>query len=76
MQNKSDDITASLRTNLKRIIQLYESQKEKNIILHQQNEDLNQKIGTLELKKNELIQKGNNTHLAQAFIEASGLCKF
>lgn len=71
MQN-SDDIIASFRNNLKRIIQLYEAKKQENQILHQQNEELNQKISKLELKKNELIERSNNTNLAQAFVEASG----
>jgi cell division septum initiation protein DivIVA len=72
MQNSSDDIIASLRNNLKRIINLYEGQKEENRVLQEHNKDLQQKIDTLELKKKELIEKSNNTNLAQAFIEASG----
>ena len=51
---------------------MYEAAKAENKILQEKNEDLNQKIRKLELKKNELIEKSNNTNLAQSFIEASG----
>jgi hypothetical protein len=72
MQNKSDDIIASLRNNLKRIIQLYEIQKEENKILRQKNEELSKKINQLQLNKNDLLINSNNTNLVKAFAEASG----
>ncbi|MBN1951526.1 MAG: hypothetical protein JW801_09995 [Bacteroidales bacterium] len=72
MQNKSDDIIASLRNNLKRIIQLYEVKKEEISLLQQKNDELVKKVHELELKKTELIEKSNNTNLAQALISASG----
>ena len=72
MQNSSDDIIASLRNNLKKIIQLYEGKKAEILVLQEKNEDLNQRISDLKLKNKELIEKSNNTNLAQAFIHASG----
>ena len=72
MQNSSDDIIASLRNNLKKIIQLYEGKKAENLELQERTEALNLRISELELKNKELIEKSNNTNLTQAFIHASG----
>ena len=72
MQNRSDDILASLRNNLKKIIQLYETQKEENKILKQKNEELKMKVNQLQLTKNDIQTDQNNTLLIKAFAEASG----
>ncbi len=72
MINKSDDIIASLRNNLKQIINLYENQKEENKILKQKNSELINQISLLIKEKETLKNKNDNTDLKNAFIEASG----
>ncbi len=72
MPDKSDDIVASLRNNLKRIINLYEKQKEDNRKLEQKHTDLVNQISSLTKINEELKTKNNNTDLTNAFIEASG----
>jgi cell division septum initiation protein DivIVA len=72
MINKSDDIIASLRNNLKQIINLYENQKEENKILKQKNGELIHQISLLTKEKETLKNKNDNTDLKNAFIEASG----
>ena len=47
MINNSNDIVASLRNNLKQIINLYEKQKEENKKINQINSELNHKISLL-----------------------------
>ena len=72
MNNKSDDIVSSLRNNLKRIINLYESQKEENRILKQKNTELTNQVSLLSKEKEVLKVKNDNTDLTQAFALASG----
>jgi len=72
MNNNHDDITASLRTNFKKIITLYEKKKEENFNLKTENVGLKKQISEFK-NQNEVLQyKENNTNLASAFIEASG----
>ncbi len=72
MINKSDDIIASLRNNLKQIINLYENQKEEDKKLKQRNSELADQITKLSKENEELKIKGTNTDMTTAFIAASG----
>lgn len=72
MPDKSDDIVVSLRNNLKRIINLYEKQKEENRKLEQKHTELVNQISSLTKINEELKIKNNNTDLTNAFIAASG----
>jgi cell division septum initiation protein DivIVA len=72
MQTKSDDIIALLRNNLKRIINLYETNKEENRVLREKNEELSRQIEALKNEKLTLQAESNNTDLARAFVVASG----
>jgi K+-transporting ATPase c subunit len=72
MVNISDDIVASLRNNLKQIINLYENQKSENKKLQLINLDLSKQISLLIKENEELKQNKNNTELTNAFISASG----
>ena len=72
MQTKSDDIIALLRNNLKRIINLYETNKEENRVLREKNEELSRQIEALKNEKLTLQAESNNTDLASAFVVASG----
>jgi len=72
MINKSIDIIASLRNNLKQIINLYENEKEENKKLQQKNVDLSNQVSLLNKENEELKHKSNNTDLTNAFISASG----
>ncbi len=72
MINISDDIIASLRNNLKQIINLYENQKEEDKKLKQRNSELADQIALLSKENEELKIKGTNTDLTTAFIAASG----
>ena len=72
MQTKSDDIIALLRNNLKRIINLYETNKEENRVLREKNEELSRQIEALKNEKLTLQAESNNTDLARAFVAASG----
>lgn len=72
MINISDDIIASLRNNLKQIINLYENQKEEDKKLKQRNSELADQIALLSKENEELKIKGTNTDMTTAFITASG----
>jgi len=72
MNNESDDIIASLRNNLKQIINLYENQKIQNIKLEQKNSELANQMSLLRKENEELKIKKNNTELTSAFLTASG----
>ena len=72
MINNSNDIVASLRNNLKQIINLYEKQKEENKKINQINSELNHKISLLTKENEELKIKGTNTNMTKAFIDAAG----
>lgn len=72
MQNKSDDIIATLRNNLKRIINLYEAKKEENRLLQIKNNELRMQLESLELQTKEIQTNNNNTNLTNAFIAGSG----
>jgi transcriptional regulator len=72
MSNNYDDIVADLRNNLKRIINLYESQKEKNRVLTKKNEELNSILSLIKKEDEELKLKYNNIELAKAINESSG----
>ena len=72
MINNSNDIVATLRNNLKQIINLYVKQKEENKRLNQINSELTNKITLLSKEKEELKIKGTNTNMTKAFIDASG----
>jgi len=72
MVDQSDDIIVVLRTNLKRIIGLYQNLKEECRNLQQKNQELTVQLSSLSSENNELKQKNNNTELTKAFIDASG----
>jgi hypothetical protein len=70
--NNYIDILAELRGNFKRIISLYESEKEKCRQLTKQNEDLIKEIEQLKKENEELKIQYNNIDLANVFVSASG----
>jgi hypothetical protein len=70
--NNYIDILAELRSNFKKIIGLYESEKEACRELTRQNEDLNKEIKLLKKENEELKIQYNNIDLANVFVSASG----
>jgi hypothetical protein len=72
MNNNYIDLLAGLRNNLKKIIGLYESEKELNKELKGQNELLLKQISILRKENEELKIQYNNIDLANVFVNASG----
>ena len=72
MNNTYIDILAGLRINLKKIIGLYESEKELNKDLKRQNELLLKEIASLKKENEELKIQYNKIDLANVFVNASG----
>jgi hypothetical protein len=72
MNNNHIDILAGLRINLKKIIGLYESEKEKNNELKGKIEILFNEIASLKKENEELKIQFNNIDLANVFVNASG----
>jgi hypothetical protein len=72
MNNTYIDILAGLRINLKKIIGLYESEKELNKVLKRQNELLLKEISLLKKENEELKIQYNKIDLANVFVNASG----
>jgi hypothetical protein len=72
MNNNYIDILAGLRINLKKIIGLYETQKELNNELKKQNELLLKEIASLKKENGELKTQFNKIDLANVFVNASG----
>jgi hypothetical protein len=72
MNNTYIDILAGLRINLKKIIGLYESEKEMNLNLRNRNDLLIKEINTLKKENEELKLQYNKIDLANVFVNASG----
>ena len=72
MNNNYIDILAELRKNFKKIIGLYESEKETSRELKRQNEALKVEIASLKKENGELKIQYNNIDLANVFVNASG----
>ena len=72
MVHEYEDIIVSLRNNLKKIINLYEEEKEKNNELSAEINALNTTIEKLTTENKELEQKYENNKIAKAFIGAAG----
>ena len=72
MNNSYIDILAGLRVNLKKIISLYESEKEMNKELKSKNETLLKEIMLLKKENEELKIQYNKIDLANVFVNASG----
>ncbi|MBN2347213.1 MAG: hypothetical protein JXJ22_00145 [Bacteroidales bacterium] len=70
MENNYNEIASELRSKIKSIIMLYETEKEKNRVLNKQNLQLVEKVNSLEQKTNDLELKYNNLKLGKAI--ASG----
>ena len=71
MIQEHEDIIIGLRNNLKKIINLYEEEKEKNNELTAQIEKLNSTIEQFKQNKEELENKFEKSKIAKAFIDAS-----
>ncbi len=65
MESKQDEIFSSLRQRIKSIISLYEEQKKQNIELRRKNQELNERVGTLENKIEELDRKYETIKIAK-----------
>ena len=72
MNNNHIDLLAGLRINLKKIIGLYESEKETNNELKRKIELLFNEIASLKEENEELKIQFNNIDLANVFVNASG----
>ena len=72
MAHEYEDIIVNLRNNLKKIINLYEEEKEKNTELSTKIGELNKSIEKLTTENKELEQKYENNKIASAFITATG----
>jgi hypothetical protein len=72
MTNNYIDILAELRGNFKKIIGLYESEKESGRDLKRQNAELLKEIAELKKENEELKIQYNNIDLANVFVSASG----
>jgi hypothetical protein len=65
MENRNDQILILLRDKIKKIINLFESEKEKNRTLEAKNKQLEEKIILLLKEKDELSIKYDNLKLAK-----------
>ena len=65
MENSNDQILILLRDRIKKIINLLESEKEKNRSLEVQNKQIEDKISSLQNEKEELSERYNNLKLAK-----------
>ena len=72
MVQEHEDIIVSLRNNLKKIINLYEEEKEKNNELTSQIEKLNKSLEQLKQDNKGLEDKFEKSNIAKAFMDASG----
>jgi hypothetical protein len=67
MENNNNDTLVLLRDKIKRIINLFEASKAKNMLLEQQKKELNDEIIKLKKEKETLTIQYNNLKLAKTF---------
>ncbi len=72
MDSKYDEIFSSLRQRIKSVIGLYEEQKSRNTELLKKNEELNERIGLLENKLEDLDKKYENLKIAKVLSSVPG----
>ena len=72
MDSKYDEIFSSLRQRIKSVIGLYEEQKSRNTELFKKNEELNERIGLLENKLEDLDKKYENLKIAKVLSSVPG----
>ncbi len=72
MENKDDNMIIGLRAKIKKIITLFEKEKEKCRILEKKNQEFEKQVNNLKQEQEKLTIQYNNLKLAKS-IEASGL---